>query len=75
VRPSEAFDKPIALQTKTSMLPGIRAARALFLEFLGDIPVTLLAKDRQKAGFARIARLPIHPGRRDGKNRYRSCVR
>ncbi|MGI1661042.1 DUF6538 domain-containing protein [Palleronia sp. KMU-117] len=69
---SEAFDKAIALQTKPSMLPGMRAARALFLEFLGDIPVTLLTKDRQKAAFARIARLPIHHGRRHGKNRYRS---
>jgi hypothetical protein len=34
---SEAFDRAIALQTKRSMLPGMRAARALFLEFLGDI--------------------------------------
>jgi hypothetical protein len=69
---SEAFDKAITLQTKPSMLPGMRAARALFLEFLGDIPVTLLTKDRQKAAFARIARLPIHHGRRHGKNRYKS---
>jgi integrase len=69
---SQAFDKALALQTKASMLPGMRAARALFLEFLGDIPVTLLTKDRQKAAFARIARLPIHHGRRHGKNRYKS---
>ncbi len=67
---SEAFDKAIALQTKPSMLPGMRAARALFLEFLGDIPVTLLTKDRQKAAFAKIARLPIHHGKHHGKNRY-----
>jgi hypothetical protein len=69
---SEAFDRAIALQTKRSMLPGMRAARALFLQFLGDIPVTLLTKDRQKAAFARVARLPIHHGRRHGKNRYKS---
>ena len=69
---SEAFDTAIALQTKPSMLPGMRAARTLLIEFLGDIPVTLLTKDRQKAAFARIARLPIHHGRRHGKNRYKS---
>lgn len=68
---SEAFDTAIALQTKPSMLPGMRAARALFLEFLGDIPVTLLTKDRQKVAFARISRMPIHHGRRHGKNRYK----
>jgi hypothetical protein len=69
---SEAFDTAITLQTKPSMLPGMRAARALFLEFLDDIPVTLLMKDRQKAALARIAGLPIHHGRRHGKNRYKS---
>lgn len=53
-----------------SMQGNINALEKLTLEFFGDIPVTAITKDRQKAFFAWEARLPRSQGRAHGKNRF-----
>ncbi len=69
---SQAWEQTRKNHPTPSMQSSIDAFARLALEFFGDIPITSLSKERQKAFFAWMARLPKKQGKGHGKNRFKS---
>ncbi|RMH44606.1 MAG: integrase [Alphaproteobacteria bacterium] len=70
-----AFAETRRKYPKKSMQGNINALEKLMLEYFGDIPVTAVTEDRQKAFFAWTARLPRKHGKAHGKNRFTRTAR
>lgn len=70
-----AFAETRRKYPRKSMQGNISALETLMLEFFGDIPVTAITADRQKAFFAWTARLPRKHGKAHGKNRFTQTAR
>jgi integrase len=69
---SQAWEQTLKNHPKPSMKGNIDAIARVALEFFDDIPVTAINKERQKAFFAWMARLPKKQGKSHGKNRFKS---
>ena len=67
---SQAYEKARELYLTPSMQSGMAASCKLFKELIGDIPVDLLTRERQKELFELVAQLPRTHGKRHGKNRF-----
>lgn len=69
---SQAWEQTLKNHPTPSMKGNIDAIARVALEFFGDVPVTAITKERQKAFFAWMARLPKKQGKGHGKNRFKS---
>jgi integrase len=67
---SAAWEKTFELYPSKSMRGNLNAIGKLATAFFGDIPVSMLTKDRQKAFFVWASRLPRSHGKTHGKNRF-----
>ncbi|MGY3437482.1 MULTISPECIES: site-specific integrase [unclassified Marinovum] len=69
---SQAWAQTLKTYPTLSMKGNIDALARVALEFFGDVPVSSITKERQKAFFAWMARLPKMQGKGHGKNRFKS---
>jgi hypothetical protein len=64
-----AFRKVRELYPSKAMQGNISALETLFMEYFGDVPMTSIHKEQQKAFFAWMARLPKYHGKAHGVNK------
>ncbi|MCZ4262250.1 integrase [Limimaricola sp. G21655-S1] len=72
---SECWERALKLYPTKSMKGNIDAIAKVAIEFLGDVPVTMITKRKQEEFFAWMARLPKSQGRSHGKNRFTEKAR
>jgi integrase len=67
---STAWDEALKLYPSKDMKGNIDAIGKLAIVYFGDIPIETVSKDKQKAFFVWMGRLPKNHGRKHGKNRH-----
>lgn len=67
---STTWDEALKLYPSKDMKGNIDAIGKLAVAYFGDIPIETVSKDKQKAFFVWMGRLPKNHGKKHGKNRF-----